>query len=279
MENTYSVLVNRFFSRNTFRDLLKYGDCDTYRAIIGNYIADPDKLTNKECIEKIYHFLETNYRNEYYYKNTILNKLLLGIHSPRTTTALTEVPVGKSIVDFVLINGEATAYEIKTDLDNLDRLQGQITDYYKVFPKVIVVTSEHNYLETARRIAETPTGIFVLTKRGSLSLRKSPEKNMENLSKTAMFKVLRKKEYEEILLSCFGALPKVSQFDYYRTCQAMFESVSTEDAYTAFIRALKKRRKVEIEEFRKVPYTLRFLVYFSYFGTADYQELTRFLEA
>ena len=48
MENTYSVLINRFFSRNTFRDLLKYGDCDTYRAIIGNYIADPDKLTNKE---------------------------------------------------------------------------------------------------------------------------------------------------------------------------------------------------------------------------------------
>ena len=67
---------------------------------------------------------------------------MLGIHSPRTTPALTEVPIGSSKADFILINGKAVVYEIKTALDNFDRLDGQIEDYYKAFSRTVVVTSE-----------------------------------------------------------------------------------------------------------------------------------------
>ena len=70
---------------------------------------------------------------------------MLGVHSPRTTTALTEVPIGKSKADFILINGKAIVYEIKTELDNFDRLDGQMEDYYKAFSRMVVVTSEKNY--------------------------------------------------------------------------------------------------------------------------------------
>ena len=83
-------------------------------------------------------------RNEYYYKNTLLNKLLLGIHSVNTTTALTEIPIAKSKADFVLINGKAVVYEIKTELDNFDRLENQINDYYTAFDHVAVVTCKEN---------------------------------------------------------------------------------------------------------------------------------------
>ena len=37
-----------------------------------------------------------------------------------------------------MINGRGVVYEIKTDLDNLLRLENQIRDYYKVFSYVYV---------------------------------------------------------------------------------------------------------------------------------------------
>ena len=46
--------------------------------------------------------------------------------------ALTELPVGDSKADFIMINGRGVVYEIKTDLDNLLRLENQIRDYYRL---------------------------------------------------------------------------------------------------------------------------------------------------
>lgn len=87
--------------------------------------------------------MKTDYRNEYYYKNTLLNKLLIGKHSVNTTSALTEVNINKSKADFVLINGKAVVYEIKTELDNLDRLECQIMDYYTRFESCLQIISTH----------------------------------------------------------------------------------------------------------------------------------------
>ena len=47
--------------------------------------------------------MKNNYRNEYFIRILLLNKLLLGVHSVNTTTALTEVAIAKSKADFVLI--------------------------------------------------------------------------------------------------------------------------------------------------------------------------------
>lgn len=277
MELTSSILLNRFFTRNTFKQLLSDGENSTYSAVIHRYIGNDTSMTNGECISEIYHYLETDYQNEYYYKNTLLNKLLLGIHSPRTTTALTEVPVGNSKADLVLINGRAIVYEIKTALDNLDRLDGQIKDYYRAFSRVVVVTSEEKYDEINRKLYNSPVGICLLTKKGTLSTRKEPVEYRGNLSNSIMFKMLRKKEYERILIKLFGSLPNVSQFEYYRACKTLFESLSTDVAYDSYIQALKLRAKIDIVDYSNVPYELKFLVYFSDFSKNDYTKLNRFL--
>ncbi len=277
MEFTSSILLNRFFTRNTFKQLLSENENSAYSAVIRRYIADDTSMTNGECISEIYHYLKTNYQNEYYYKNTLLNKLLLGVHNPRTTTALTEVPVGSSKADFILINGKAVVYEIKTALDNLDRLNGQIKDYYRAFSRVVVVTSEEKYDEISRKLHDSPAGICLLTKKGTLSTRKEPVEYCDDLSNSVMFKILRKKEYEHILLKLFGLLPDVSQFEYYRACKILFESLSTDVAYDLFLQALKLRTKIDIAEYSKVPYELKFLVYFSDFSKSDYTKLGRFL--
>lgn len=277
MESNNSILINRFFTRNTLRELIDDGESATYTAAIRRYVVDSSKQSHSECISQIYLFLKTQYQNEYYYKNTLLNKLLLGIHNPHTTTALTEIPVGGSKADFVLINGKAVVYEIKTALDNFSRLDGQIKDYYKAFSHVAVVTSEGNYEEITKRLSNTPVGIYILTKRGTVSERKKPIEYTENLSGSTMFKILRKDEYEQILREKFGKLPKVSQFEYYRECLSWFNSIPIEEVYPLYIRVLKKRSHIEIDEFKNVPYELKYLVYFSNFKKNDYSKLAEFL--
>ena len=277
MDNTNSMLLNRFFTRNTFKQVIDEGTSPAYIAAIRRYIVDPSGKTNEECISEIYQRLKKEYQNEYFYKNTLLNKLLLGVHSPRTTTALTEIPVGNSKADFILINGKAVVYEIKTALDNFDRLDGQIEDYYKAFSRVVVVTSEKNFEDLQQRLQNSPTGICLLTNKGTLSVRKEPIEYSEGLSKSIMFRILRKNEYEQILLKHFGLLPDVSQFEYYRACQVMFDSLPTDVAYQMLIQALKLRAKIDIVEYSKIPYELKFLIYFSNYKNSDYTKLYRFL--
>ena len=277
MDSTNSILLNRFFTRNTFKQVIDEGESPAYVAAIRRYIVDYSGKTNEECISEIYQYLKSEYQNEYYYKNTLLNKLLLGVHSPHTTTALTEVPIGKSKADFILINGKAVVYEIKTALDNFDRLDRQMEDYYKAFSRVVVVASEENYDDVNQRLQNSPAGICLLTKKGTLSIRKKPIEYCDMLSKPIMFKILRKNEYEQLLTKSFGVLPDVSQFEYYRTCQALFESLPTEVAYQKFIQALKLRMKIDVVEYSKIPYELKFLVYFSNYKKSDYVKLCHFL--
>lgn len=279
MESTNSILINRFFTRNTFREILENGESNTYTSAIKRYVKNTDALTNQECISIIYHFLKSDYRNEYYYKNTLLNKLVFGVHNPHTTTALTEVPVGKSKADFILINGKAVVYEIKTDLDNFDRLDNQIADYYKAFSRVAVVTSEKNYFDICKKLKNSPVGIYILTDRGTISERKKPDEDFSRLSLVAIFRILRKEEYENIISHEYGLLPNVSQFDYYKKCKALFEALPVETAYAAFIQILKKRVKIEVEEINKIPYPLRFIVYFSEYKKCDFSKLESFLNA
>ena len=277
MSNANSILLNRFFTRNTFRQVIEDGESPAYVATVRKYIVDYTSKTNKECISEIYKHLKKEYQNEYYYKNTLLNKLLLGVHSLKTTAALTEVPVGNSKADFILINGEAVVYEIKTELDNFDRLNGQIADYYKAFSKVVVVTSEHNFDYIQRRLYGTPVGICLLTRKGALSIRKEPSEHSDMLSRTTMFRILRKQEYEQILLKCVGSLPDVSQFEYYRYCQAMFESLPIDTAYNMFTQMLKLRANIDATEYSKIPYELKFLIYFSNYKKSDYAKFCSFL--
>lgn len=271
------MLLNRVFSRNIFKKLIEENTEETYVTAVRRYIDNPNDKNNYQLISEVYKTLKQEYRNEYFYKNTLLNKLLLGVHSLKTTTALTEVPVSKSKADFILINGKAVVYEIKTDLDNFDRLGTQINDYYKAFNHVTVVTSESNYEAVEKKVSGT-VGIYVLTDRNCVSKRKIPKETNEYLDPKVIFKILRKYEYESILISHYGYLPKVSQFNYYKTCLEMFCNMDLQLAYRMFLKELKKRNSIDIELFNSVPYELKFLFYFSDFKKADYRNLNSFLK-
>ena len=280
METNKMSNLNRIFTRNMLRHFMNGKTDNVYATVVKRYICNPNQKKNRQLISEIYCELKNNYRNEYFYKNTLLNKLLLGVHSINTTTALTEIPIAKSKADFVLINGKAVVYEIKTELDNLERLSSQIDDYYKAFDHVAVVTFEKNLLQLQKVLdsIDKPVGIYVLRKNGKLGTIHKPQRYIEDLNKEIIFKLLRKNEYENIITHYYGYLPEVSQFKYYTACKQLFLEIPLEESYLYVLKNLKKRMQLEKQEFVKVPYELKFLAYFMELKYDDYQKLETFLE-
>ncbi len=277
MENC--TILNRLFTQSTFFETVTAKDRTTYGTVVQRFLCDPENKSNGELISEIYSFMSRFYRNEYYYQNTLLNKLLIGKHSVNTTTALTQVPISKSKADFILINGKAVVYEIKTELDNFERLDTQIKDYYKAFSYVCVVTSESQYERAIGILKDTPVGVYVLTRNNTISakLRKEPSEECKNLSHTAIFKVLHKREYERILLHYYGYLPATSQVFYYDECLKMFSQIPIMEVYIMALSQLKGRNTIMISEFEEVPYELKSLVYFSKISDNDWAAVNSFL--
>ncbi len=271
--DNYPVL-SRVFTRSVLKSFAvgKKTD-DIYNLAVKLFIPHPEKNTNAENFELLYRILKDEYRNEYFYKNTLLNKLLLGVHSINTTTALTELPVAESKADFVLINGKAVVYEIKTELDNLDRLDGQISSYYKAFNHVCVLSYESNADTILRKYKDTSVGVYVVTQKDTIRRIKEPTLNNEHLTAEAMFHTLRKPEYENILLQFYDGLPQVSQFKYYDVCLDLFCELGVDNVYDAVLKELKGRNFVSSDKFIQIPKSLKALCYFSELTASQFDRL------
>lgn len=273
-----NLILNRLFTLAAFQKLVEDMNSTVYSTIIEKYIDTSIVHTNREAISEVYNFMRKQYRNQYFYKNTILNKLLLGVHSINTTTALTEIPISTSKADFVLINGKAVVYEIKTELDNLERLEGQINNYYKAFDHVCVLTCDEYAPILLEKFADTKVGVYVLTKKETIKRLKEPAKFDKLLDLNVIFKVLNKPEFEEILTCHYNKLPVTTQVKYYSKCRELFLNIPLQEAYQLFLKQLKKRNAVENKNsFEHVPYELKSLVYFSQYSDSDYTNLENFL--
>ena len=206
--------INRVFSRGVICDLFRKGSNDVFNYVVGQYIKNPETKTHGQIISEIYAYLGQQKRNEYYYLNTLLNKLLVGIHSVNTTTALSQVRIGQHIADFVMINGEGRVYEIKSDLDNFDRLYEQLNDYFKAFSKVSVLSTLHE-LEKVSLLLEKfgdmgdAVGIYLMNDCDiyfSRNNRREPKEFNDYLNHDCLFKLLRKQEYENVIMAYYNKI-------------------------------------------------------------------------
>ena len=275
MQKFDTYMINKIFTVPYFDRMISENSVpESFSKCVKRYIKT-EEATIGEAISEIYHFMDCEYRNEYYYKNTILNQLLIKKHDLYNTAALTELPIGDSKADFIMINGRGVVYEIKTDLDNLLRLENQIKDYYKVFSYVYVVVGNKQLSHVKEFLKDQKVGIYELTASGKLICRKKALCNKENLSYEAMFQVLRKAEFESILLKHFHELPEVNSFQYYRECQKWLERVNIITLQKDVMRCLKARTLMLVENKleEKVPYELRFYAYFSKRINSNYQEI------
>lgn len=257
-----NLILKRFFSKKVFEDLLSGKKNEVFDLVVKRYISDSSGMSYCEIVSEIYCYLANNYRTEYFYKNTLLNKLLLKKHNYKKTIVLTELPVADSKADFVMINGRGVVYEIKTELDNLERLESQVKDYYKAFKYVYIVTYEKN-IEKVMGVVDEKVGIILITKRGAIKTYREAEEVDEFLTHECIFKMLRKYEFENILIEKKMEIPDVSQFIYYKECFKLIKQIEICDLHNLAMKELKKRMKIEIvERTVNMPQELRFLSYF-----------------
>lgn len=266
-----SRAINRVFTRKVICDLLQGKQNDVFDCVVKRYVDDPESKKYGELISEIYAYLGKRQRNEYYYMNTLLNKLLDGIHNVNTTTALSQVHIGHSIADFVIINGESQVYEIKSDLDNFERLFYQLSDYYQAFSKVSVLVSVYE-LEKVKQILSDfgamgeAVGIYVLSERNTIFNKercREPVEFNDMLDHTNIFKLLRKFEYEKVLLKYFGKIPDSEPVFHFKICLEQFKKIPILAAQKLSCQALKKRNKITVGDFDSIQSELKSVIYFS----------------
>jgi len=233
------------FSSTSFQKLLQYDDYSFLNAKIERF--DKPRIgknfnTYYDYIQFIYRALTKKYRNEYVYKNTFVNKLLLEQYGVKNTVAINEFRVGNSIADIVLFNGTSKAFEIKTELDSNKRLEGQLTDYTKIFKKCYVITHE-SLIEKYLRENEHIGGIELIERPKSLVMRevRAASEN-EHIDADTLIRSIRTTEYKSIVKQYHGELPEMNSFNMFDTCRDLMKQIPNEQLNHLFIEELKKRK-------------------------------------
>lgn len=87
---------------------------------------------------------------------------------------------GKRRADLVEVNGSMNVYEVKSDLDTLDKLTEQFTDYKNSFDTVTVVTTK-KHLSNVRGLLPNNVGIILVdSEKASLIRKARPYKKFDN---------------------------------------------------------------------------------------------------
>jgi hypothetical protein len=223
-------------------------------------VSGYESKTYGQIIDELYLYLGVGYRNEYYYMNSLFCSLGSGV-------VLSQVRVGGCVADFVELCSGGVVYEIKSDLDNYRRLSNQLCGYYRAFSKVSVLVSESEVGRVLRVLGTfgvigSVVGVSVLFGDGSVSFYRVPCEFDINLDHVVLFKLLRKGEYESVILGEFGELPCVEPVYYFRACLECFKLIPVKRVqYLVFCELCKRR--VSSELVGRVPFSLRSVVYFS----------------
>lgn len=272
--------LSTIFTSRHFKALHEDLDMSLIKNLHSKNYFDTGCETVLDSIKFSYKLLLKGYRNEFIFKNILFNKLLLGIHSPNTSTVINELRVGKSIADFVLFNGEAHIYEIKTGLDNLEKLSKQINDYKQFSSKISIVCDSEETEKVSRRYDSTNIGIIELTKRNTLRTVKAANRDSERLCFKTLFKTLRKKEVEDLLVDYFGFGIAVPNTKFFSTSfELVRNNIPILEFQSIVFEILKKRKPANQDSLKleEVPNELNFLCYSQNLSSKGYERLSKIL--
>lgn len=244
--------LNRMSSVFTTRHILNFKP----EFLFGDSIAN-DSL--KEIYNNYYQLLQNNYRCEYVYKNEIVNQILLKNHG-NDARLYTELDIHESKADVVIMNGTSTVYEIKTELDNFDRLEKQIASYKLVFDKIYVVTHESK-LEALKKLIGKDIGILILNDHRVIENRRYAKSNARNVRPEYIFNLLRREEFVQIIKECFGKVPTAKPVHIFNECKKIFIQLNPEEAHKQMVKVIRKRKTPLYKEelFSTLPKSLKLL--------------------
>lgn len=205
------------------------------------------------AIQAIFDLVRVRYRSDYVYRTAIANKIFLGRHSPATTTLLSELRVWRSRADLVMLNGTSTVYEIKTELDNFDRLAPQIEAYAKMFDQIYVV-SNASQLPTLCNVLPAFVGVLSLSDSFTLQVVREGASNAANIDVRTVLDALRRSEVVDLTRRICGHVPQVSGVQLIGECTRLLLAQNSPcRVHDEMVGVLKKRRAFTREDFHHVP--------------------------
>ncbi len=141
--------------------------------------------------------------NDLQIRTSFHKKCLRKHHFDSSTIVVDELGLrhGKCRADIAIINGHLIGYEIKSDVDSLRRLDGQIASYNAVFDRVFVIVAERHLNEAIAMLPEW-WGIISVTEgqRGAVNFKtvRRPKRNT-CVDNYAVAQLLWRNEAREIL--------------------------------------------------------------------------------
>lgn len=235
--------LSRLFSSAVIHDLATRGKSALFARLVseaGLVNAASDRVA--EVFDRAFQRLKSdNRRDEYVFRSAITHNILLGRHSLNTASMLSEFRVGQCKADLVILNGVATAYEIKSERDSLSRLQNQIETYRTVFPQVNVVVAE-SHAEAALRVTPKDVGILQLNKHQRVSTIRKAQICVERISPDQVFQVLRGPEAKRILETFGLKVPKVPNTQLHAEMRKQFARLRPDQAHFGMLTTLKTTR-------------------------------------
>ena len=106
--------------------------------------------------------------------------------------------------DVLVVSEHSHAYEIKSDVDQLDRLPGQLKDYRRTFDFLTVVTTSTHLGKIKKMLGEND-GLIVISEHGMREI-KAPKRN-KRIAKKNMVSMCSKPVLAECLDVTCSALP------------------------------------------------------------------------
>lgn len=255
------ITLSYLFKQNVLEDIFKHNNLKQFKTLFNELKSSNKNLTLKDFFESSYKELLKNYRNEYIFKNAIVQKILMGRHSLNSSSLMTELRVETSKADVVILNGTSHVYEIKTNLDNFERLQQQIVNYKKVFEYVNVVSVESKINEI-KSLVDDSVGIIILTDKYTLKTIRKAQSGLKDLNKEALFNLLRKNEYLKIVEKINKDIKSIPNTKIYTVSKELFIQLPIETIHKEVLRALKERKnhKNLIENIKKFPNSLKLAI-------------------
>ena len=193
-----------------------------------------------------------------YLKNIVFKDVILKNHSLQDCVTIPEFHVGKSKADLAVFNGVSTVYEIKSEIDTIDRLSSQLSDYSTFFEYINIVTCEKHVKKVENLISEN-IGIIIIDNLNKVNVYKKATTNVANITHKSLFYSLRKAEYINVITHCHGPIPIMPNTKIFNYCFELFQSIDIKEAYELTLYYLKKKnlKPEHLQLIHKLPFSLK----------------------
>ncbi|MEW8989286.1 MAG: sce7726 family protein [Klebsiella aerogenes] len=224
--------LSRMFSSSVISEIAKKGQSPLFSRLLSEASVfefdDADNVTIGDAFDTAFSLLRrSGLRNEYVYRSALIRNVLLGRHSLRTASMLTEFRIGSS----------------KSDRDSLARLESQLENYRKAFSKIYVIAGTAHIQDILEKTSED-VGVMSLVRWNRISIVREAKENTDYICTATIFDSLRLSEAIDILNELNIDIPDLPNTLMRNAIRGIFTKLNPIDVQSCMIKTLKRTRNL-----------------------------------